>query len=476
MTEKEFENQLKNAFFDSDDLVFRTFQSANVGCLIAFIDGETNKILLEQDVIHPLLSADIPPTYENLENIIACTENPEYVALPDCAQTIADGDIIFFISGNEKARILSIKQFEKRSIQEPPTSSVLKGPREGFIEDMKTNITLIRRRLKSPALTVKTITAGRYSSTKIALLYINGIACEEIVEKIKTKIADISIDGIVDSAYISSFISERKNSIFSQVGNTEKPDVVTGKLLEGRIAIIVDGSPIVLTVPFVLLEDLQDGYDYYSSSWRVSMIRLFRLMGALMTVLLPGAYVALQSYHYHLLPLKFMITLLSATSGIPFPPAIEMLVVLILFEILNQASLRMPRFLGISLSIVGAIVLGDTAVKAGLISSPAVLVTALSAIGIFCVPDQVGTLSILRFSFLCVSAVSGLFGITVSLLILVSYLASMESFSAPYLAPYAPRIEKDLKDALFKAGVQEMKTRPFSFPNKNRKRIAEKQD
>ncbi|MCQ2602986.1 MAG: spore germination protein, partial [Clostridia bacterium] len=277
-------------------------------------------------------------------------------------------------------------------------------------------------------------------------------------------------------AYISSFISERKNSIFSQVGNTEKPDVVTGKLLEGRIAIIVDGSPIVLTVPFVLLEDLQDGYDYYSSSWRVSMIRLFRLMGALMTVLLPGAYVALQSYHYHLLPLKFMITLLSATSGIPFPPAIEMLVVLILFEILNQASLRMPRFLGISLSIVGAIVLGDTAVKAGLISSPAVLVTALSAIGIFCVPDQVGTLSILRFSFLCVSAVSGLFGITIFLLILVSYLASMESFSAPYLAPYAPRIEKDLKDALFKAGVQEMKTRPFSFPNKNRTRIAEKQD
>lgn len=474
MTEKEFENSLKKAFFDSDDLVFRAFQSAGVGCLISFIDGETNKILLEQDVIRPLLSAEIPPTYENLENIIACAENPEYVTLSDCANKIADGNIIFFISETDKARILNIKQFEKRSIQEPPTSSVLKGPREGFIEDLKTNVTLIRRRLKTPALTVKTISAGRYSATKIALVYVSGIACEDIVEKIKTKIADVSIDGIVDSAYISSFISERKNSIFSQVGNTEKPDVVTGKLLEGRIAIIVDGSPIVLTVPFVLLEDLQDGYDYYSNSWRVSMIRLFRLFGALMTVLLPGAYVALQSYHYHLLPLKFMITLLSATSGIPFPPAIEMLVVLLLFEILNQASLRMPRFLGISLSIVGAIVLGDTAVKAGLISSPAVLVTALSAIGIFCVPDQVGTLSILRFAFLCVSAVSGLFGITVLLLILVSYLCSMESFSAPYLAPYAPRIEKDLKDALFKAGVQEMTTRPFSFPNKNRTRIAKK--
>ena len=203
------------------------------------------------------------------------------------------------------------------------------------------------------------------------------------------------------------------------------------------------------------------------------MIRVLRIMGALLTIILPGAYVALQSHHYHLMPLKFLITLLSATNGIPFPPAIEMYVVLLLFEILNQASVRMPRLMGISLSIVGAIVLGDTAVKAGLISSPAVLVTALSAIGIFCVPDEVGTLSILRFLFLSVSAVMGLFGIVILSIMLVAYLVSMDSYGAPYLAPYAPRINPDLKDGVLKQSTVNMKRRPFSIPSQNRTRMTE---
>ena len=254
------------------------------------------------------------------------------------------------------------------------------------------------------------------------------------------------------------------------MGNTEKPDVAAATLLEGRVAVIPDGSPLVLTLPFLLLEDMQDGYDYYSGDWRAAFSRIFRVLGAALTVLLPAGYVALQSYHFHLLPIKFLVTLVGATSSIPFPPAVEMLFVLLLFEVLNEASMRMPRYLGVSLSIVGAIVLGDTAVKAGLISSPAVLVTALSSIGIFCVPDQVGTLSILRIVFLSASAVLGLFGMIAVLAVTLCYLASMQNYGAPYLAPYAPRISTDLKDGMLKAAGKDMTTRPLSFPNRNRTR------
>ena len=185
---------------------------------------------------------------------------------------------------------------------------------------------------------------------------------------------------------------------------------------------------------------------------------------------------ALQSYHFHLLPIEFLITLAGATSSIPFPPAAEMLFVLLLFEILNEASMRMPRYLSVSLSIVGAIVLGDTAVKAGLISSPAVLVTALSSIGIFCVPDQVGTLSILRLLFLLASAVLGLFGMIALLAVTTGYLASVQNYGAPYFAPYAPRIRSDLKDGVWKASVTHMDSRPLSFPNQNRTRQKQEDD
>ena len=296
------------------------------------------------------------------------------------------------------------------------------------------------------------------------------------VDAIRRRLSEIDTDGVIDSSYLAAFLEPTPLSLFKRVGGTEKPDIVAAKLLEGRVAVIADGSPIVLTLPFVFAEDLQDSYDYFAGDKRAAAARIFRLFGAALTVLLPAAYVALQSAHYHLLPLKFLMTLVGATSSIPFPPAVEMLVVLLLFEILNEASVRMPRYLGVSLSIVGAIVLGDTAVKAGLISSPAVLVTALSSIGVFCVPDQVGTLSVLRIAFLLVSAVLGLFGMIALLAVTTGYLASVQNYGAPYFAPYAPRIRSDLKDGVWKASVTHMDSRPLSFPNQNRTRQKQEDD
>ena len=465
--------RLNISFSQSDDFKCRPLRVGDKNCLFAYLDGNINKVLFEQDVVRPLKNAErlSSPYLETLQNTVAYSDEIKVVPIENAPGEIALCDIAFFIEEDDNAYIFSLRKPSTRAIGEPPTSSVMKGPREGFVEEIKTNTSMIRRRIKSPDLVMKSFQVGRYSATTVAVMYVHGIADENVVKTICEKIRKIDVDGVVDSAYVLSFIQTRKNSFFLQAGTSEKPDVVSAKLLEGRIAIVVDGSPIVVTLPYLVFEDVQDGYDYYSGDWRASMIRVFRFLGAMLTIFLPGVYIALQTYHFHLLPLKFLMTLMSATTNIPFPPAIEMLLVMTLFEILNQASIRMPRYFGISLSVVGAIVLGDTAVKAGLISSPSVLVVALSAIGIFCVPDQVGAMSILRFLFLCISAVMGFVGIIILALVIIAYLASLDNFGTPYLAPYAPRISPDLQDGLMKADSSSMELRPYSIPTANRRRI-----
>lgn len=465
--------RLNISFSQSDDFKCRPLRVGDKNCLFAYLDGNIDKVLFEQDVVRPLKNAErlSSPYLENLQNTVAYSDEIKVVPIENAPGEIALCDIAFFIEEDENAYIFSLRKPSTRAIGEPPTSSVMKGPREGFVEEIKTNTSMIRRRIKSPDLVMKSFQVGRYSATSVAVMYVHGIADENVVKTICEKIRKIDVDGVVDSAYVLSFIQTRKNSFFLQAGTSEKPDVVSAKLLEGRIAIVVDGSPIVVTLPYLVFEDVQDGYDYYSGDWRASMIRVFRFLGAMLTIFLPGVYIALQTYHFQLLPLKFLMTLMSATTNIPFPPAIEMLLVMTLFEILNQASIRMPRYFGISLSVVGAIVLGDTAVKAGLISSPSVLVVALSAIGIFCVPDQVGAMSILRFLFLCISAVMGFVGIIILALVIIAYLASLDNFGTPYLAPYAPRISPDLQDGLMKADSSSMELRPYSIPTANRRRI-----
>ncbi len=466
-------SKLQQTFSFSDDLKVRELTIADVRAAFAYIDGGIDRELFEQSILKPLIAASefSKPYADALERTVCFSETAVPVPAISAPGPIAEGDAVLFIDGEEDAYVYSLRKPEKRSITEPPTSSVLKGPREGFIEEIKTNLSMMRRRLKTPDLVIRTFQVGRYSTTSVAVLHIRGVADRQVIKQIYEKISKIDIDGVIDSAYVLSFVQAKRTSFFLQAGTSEKPDVVSAKLLEGRVAIIVDGSPIVITLPYLIFEDVQDGYDYYSGDWRASMIRMFRIIGALLTVLLPGAYIALQTFHLQLLPLKFLMTLMAATTGIPFPPAIEMLIVLMLFEVLNQASIRMPRYLGISLSVVGAIVLGDTAVKSGLISSPSVLVIALSAIGIFCVPDQVGTISILRLLFLLISAVTGFVGMVILAIVIIGYLSSLDNFGTPYLSPYAPRINPDLQDAVLKVGTVSMVDRPYSIPTANRTRI-----
>ncbi|MDD4210999.1 MAG: spore germination protein [Clostridia bacterium] len=359
----------------------------------------------------------------------------------------------------------------KRNIMEPPTSTVLLGPREGFIENIADNLGLIKKRLTTKDLKIIDIEVGKYTKTRVSILYLNTIADIKIVKKIVNKIKQINIDAILDSYYLVSFLEERPNSIFKQVGQTEKPDALVSKLLEGRVAILTDGSPIALTLPFILIEDLHSPDDYYQKSFRVSFVRLVRLIGVFAAVLLPGFYLAIELYHYKIIPLNLLVTLSNATANLPFGPLLEMLFVIILFEILYEANARMPRYLGMALSIVGALILGDTAVKAGLVSSPAVMIVALSGITIYTVPNEAGQLSLLRLGFTLAGGMMSFYGIVILLVFLIFYLANFNSYGSPYLAPMAPFIYGDQKDAIVKSPITKMKNRPISILNKNKVRL-----
>lgn len=453
------------------DVICREIKNYNINFVIIFIQDITNADTISDFVIKPLIESKNIET-EQLEEYITTTiiTNREIKSNSDYETVINEllkGKTLIICNKFNNVLSVDTTQFKSRAISEPPIASVIKGPREGFTENIKDNLGLIRKRLSTPNLVVKSLTIGRETNTLINVLYLKNIADNRIVEKVINRISQIDIDGIIDSHYIANFLQDRRNSIFKQVGSTEKPDVITAKMLEGRIAIIVDGSPLVLTVPYILYESFQDAEDYYKNFHHASFARWLRFIGAAMAILLPGCYVALQLYHYSIIPLKFLVTIANTTSGLPFTPLFEVVFIILLFEILNEASVRMPQYLGMAMSVVGALILGDTAVKAGLISPPAVMIVALSGITIFTVSDISNQLSLLRIAFTIMGGILGFYGIILSCIFLVAYLNDFDSYGSAYLAPLSPQKDNDLQDFLTMQNITQRITRPKSIKNTN---------
>lgn len=458
---------------ENTDIVFRDVKNKNNSFMLVYVQDIADGTLISQSIIMPLTKLNKAKlSISQIKNSIVTLGGVEELnSIEDCLKEILDGNAVLFVNGQVKALKMSVASPEKRSIIEPPTSAVIYGPREGFVESLTTNTTLIRKRLKTTALKMEELELGRYTKTKVRIFYLKDVADLYIVKKIKERLQQIDINGIVDSHYLVSFLEERKNSIFKQVGKTEKPDILTAKILEGRVGIMVDGSPIAITLPYILLEDVQSSDDYYQKSFRVSLIRIVRLFGIILSIIIPGLYVAIQTMHYRIVPIKFLITLMDSIQGLPFTPMLEMLFVILLFEILYESSLRMPKYLGMALGIVGALILGDTAVKAGLISPPAVMLVALSGISFYTIPDSAAQLSFLRIVFTLAGGIFGIMGIALMFIFLISYMADLNAYESPYLAPFAPNIKQDLRDGFIKRETLGLKTLPESIPNQKKNKL-----
>ena len=462
--------KLKKQFNNSVDFAFRVYKKDGKKIGLIFLKSIIDQNLLSSAIYFPLQTYSMPLTFESVKNIIKCAD-VKIIEKDNLIQDILDGKIIILTDFSDQILSVDLLKFPTRAPTEPPTSPVIQGPREGFVEDLQTNITLLRRRIKSENLSLEVLRVGSQTKTKVCIAYINGIANKKIINNIKSKLKKITIDGVLDSYYILSFLEDRPNSLFKQIGNTEKPDVICSKLLEGRVAIIVDNSPIVLTIPYVVIEDLQNSNDYYTNHHYSSFVRTIRLLGILIAVVAPGFYLALQLFHYSILPLNFLITIADTTQGLPFTPFLEILFIFLLFQILYEVSLRLPSYLGLATSVVGALILGDTGVKAGLISPPGVIIVALAKIALYTIPEQASQISILQVIFIIIGGSLGLAGIVSGLVYIINYLNIIDSYGTPYLAPYSPRISSDLKDGIITEPITKMKSRPKSFNPRKKERL-----
>ena len=468
--------KLKKEFLDSPDIVTKEIVVANKNLGIIYIDELANQEEINLSIMRPLANfKNWEFTLTDLQNQIVNFCNAELLDEKQAQEKILRGFTGLICDNEEKILCFNTVKYPARGVEEPPTSTVLSGPREGFTETLKVNLSLIRKRLPSKELKIEELIVGTKTKTRVDLVYLNDVVDLRVVKKIKEKLSCYEIDGVIDSYYIVKFLEDKPNSIFRQVGNSEKPDIVCAKMLEGRVAIIVDGTPIVLTVPYIMFEDFQSSYDYYSDAHRVTILRLIRVFGLFISIFLPGMYIALQLFHYKVLPLKFLVTIVNTTQNLPLNPFLEILFIIILFDILFEASVRMPKYLGMAVSIVGALILGDTAVKAGLVSPPSVMIVALSAITVYIIPNQSSQISLLRLIFALIGGTLGFHGIILGMLFFIAYLCNFDSFYTPYLAPYTPFIKEDQKDFVVKDSLVFLKTRPKSIPNKNRIRLKNKE-
>ncbi len=462
--------KIKQELYSNPDICTRELIVSGKNIYMIFIKSTLDKMLFVQSVLSPLMDYNGQVDYQTLKKQVLKTPEIEIVE-NNFVDEIIRNKLLLFIDQQDVALSIDLELVPMRSPEEPPTSPTINGPREGFTESIKTTTALIRKRFPTKQLVIKSFFVGNVTNTQVCLYYLNNIADQQIVKKISKKIQNIKIDGIIDSNYIAEFLANKPNSMFEQFGKNEKPDLVCAKLLEGRVAIAVDGSPIVLTIPYMLFEDLQNSNDYYTNLHYATFVRYIRALGLIFSTVVPGVYLSLRLYHYKIIPLKYIVTINSTTQNLPFTPFIELLFILLMFQILYEVSLRLPKYLGLATSVVGALILGDTGVKAGLISPPGTIVIALSLIATYTIPNQASQFSILRFVFLLLGGTVGLWGVVGGMIYFVNYLNTLNAYNTPMLAPYSPRVNGDLKDGLHRKSLVSMKSRPKSMPVKNRQRF-----
>ncbi|WNR44143.1 spore germination protein [Paenibacillus roseipurpureus] len=383
---------------------------------------------------------------------------------------ILSGDTVIVVDGHQEAICASTRDWKDRGVTEPSSQTVVRGPREGFSETLRTNTALIRRKIKDPHLWMETTPIGRITQTDVAIMYIKGLVNDNILEEVRTRLGRIDIDGILESGYIEELIQDETYTPFPTLFNTERPDVVAAALLEGRVAIIVDGTPFVLLVPAVFTHFFQSAEDYYQRADISTLLRLLRYTALIIALLAPATYIAVTTFHQEMIPTTLLINIAAHREGIPFPAFVEALMMEATFEILREAGVRMPRTIGQAVSIVGALVIGQAAVEAGLVGPSMVIVVAITAIASFIIPSfNMGiSIRIVRFAFMFLAACLGLYGILIGVIALVLHLCGLRSFGVPYLAPFAPYMKEEQKDSLLRLPHWALIKRPAFISSNNR--------
>lgn len=457
----------KNIFANDGTVMYRNFETRDgVPCLLVFVDGMVNNAMLHDDILLRVMEttmADVPKGKRLsflMDKVITTSVMKIQSDLDTIITEMLYGDTLLLMEGAAEAMIISTKGWKTRSVEEPESEKVVRGPREGFTESIEVNTTLIRRRVKNPKLRFEYQKLGLRTKTNICICYLEDLASPAILQELKERISKIELDGVLESGYIEELIKDSPLTPFKTVGFTERPDIAAARLLEGRFVVLCDNTPFVLTLPFLFLENFQANEDYYRNYYIASAYRLFRYLAFFLTVSTPAVYLSIVTYHQEMIPTPLLLSISAARSGIPFPTVLEAVVLGLVFEMLREGGVRLPSPIGQAVSIVGAIVLGDAAVNARIVSAPMIIVTALTGISSFLIPSMLGISLLLRLVLLFLASFFGLFGYMFGVIGLFIQLFSMRSFGIPFMMSWGSVNAGEVKDTALRAPWWYMKTRP----------------
>jgi spore germination protein KA len=475
-------SHLKKEVGNSSDINTREFKIGAYKGALVFVDGLADDNAIADYILETAIESKVPDEPIDifqfmLDNIMALGSVKTIENWNQVFDTLLSGDTVIFLQGCNKAIGGETKGWEQRAITEPTTQLSIRGPKDAFTETLRVNTALIRRRIKSPNLRVDAMKIGAVSQTDIAIMYVSGIANEKIVKEVKERLERIDMDSILGSGYIEQLIEDQTWTTFPTTYHSERPDVVTSHLLEGRIAIVVDGTPFVVTVPAIFIQFFQAPDDYYSRFDISTGIRMLRILAFLIAVVGPSVYIAATTFHQEMIPTTMAIAIAAQRENVPFPAFVEALMMEVVFEILREAGLRLPRAVGQAVSIVGALVIGQAAVQAGFVSPVMVIVVSITAIANFSTPVFAMAIAarLIRFVLMGLATMLGFYGIMLGLMFMAIHLCSLRSFGIPYMMPLAPFNIHSQQDAFVRFPVWAMKNRPMFISKGNMKRTGDNQ-
>ncbi|WP_217593662.1 spore germination protein [Cohnella sp. GbtcB17] len=444
---------------------------------VCYIDGLVDKSLLaflleavvaeaREDAVHP---SDLAASLASRVPVGALADAATEDSL---VQAMLNGEVVIIGAGRSGGLSVAIPGGPSRSIEEPSSQTVVRGPKDGFTENLADNLSLVRRRLRTPDLRIEDRILGRYTRTKIAVVYIHGIVQPVILDELRRRLDKIDIDSILESGYIEELIQDTAWTPFPTIQNTERPDSVSAYLLEGHAAVLVDGTPFALLLPVTFFKFFLSSEDYYQRHDIASFVRMIRFFSFFVSLLLPSLYIAVTTFQQEMIPTTMLISLAAQREGIPLPALLEALLMELTFEVIREAGIRMPRVIGPAISIVGALVLGQAAVQAGLVSGAMVIIVSFTAIASFVIPalGMSAAIRLMRFLLMLLAGSFGLFGVLIGMIPLLLHLVALRSFGVPYLLPIAPLNWGNFKDLFFRMPWRVLKQRPAVIGSRNPRR------
>lgn len=449
---------------NSSDFLVRDMMIGSRPAVLCYLNGMVDMDKVQNNVISPLHRVEngdeLTPEYLS-ERVLGIGEVKVIAKVREALDQLLSGSVFLILEGENKGISISLPGWEERSITESKAEPIIRGPQDSFTESLRTNTALVRRRVKDHRVRLTNIKVGEMSGTEVTLMYIHEVADPELVQNLTGKLTTLKAEQVLEGEYLEEYlIGDKTVTIFPLFFNTERPDKVAAGIMDGKVAIFVDGTPFVLLAPTVFIDFFQSAEDYYQSHTYSSLIRILRYFSMAICLLAPAIYVALTSFHQDMIPTVLLLSLSAQREGVPFPAFIEAMIMELIFEVLREAGLRMPRTVGQAVSIVGSIVIGQAAVEANVVSAVMVIVVAITAISSFVIPaySMAIPIRILRFGFIGIAAMFGVYGVTIGILILIVHLNSLQSFGVPYMSPLAPYESSKQSDSILR----------FSFRSKSR--------